>query len=195
VRRGRPTLASAAAALAIVTGFAAGCASSGSGHAGSTGTAPPVVSAAELRSYVQQVEAVRLPVNALLERADPILEAAHDKKISPAVASGRMSTLEQEFADYTTQINALEPSNPTLAKLNAPYAHTYIYEDAYLATLASDLSGGDFDNLPDTQGAQRLAIIEWRTQLEILAKKAGVTLPADIQEAGRGEIAPSPEGS
>ena len=61
--------------------------------------------------------------------------------------------------------------------------------------LAADLPGNDFDNLPDTQNAQRLAIIEWRTQLEVAARAAGVRLPADLQQAGRGEIAPSPTGS
>ena len=54
---------------------------------------------------------------------------------------------------------------------------------------------GDFGNLPDTQDQQRLAIIEWRVQLQLAAAQAGYPLPADIQQAGRGEIAPSPAGS
>ena len=153
------------------------------------------VSADELRSYVTQVERVRLPVNQLLNGADPILEAYHDKTITPAVAAQRMGDLETRFAGYLLEVNAIEPSNRALAELNTPYAHTYYYEDAYLSTLASDLNDGNFDNLPNTQNAQRLAIIEWRTQLELLARQAGVGLPADIQQAGRGEIAPSPSGS
>jgi hypothetical protein len=44
-------------------------------------------------------------------------------------------------------------------------------------------------------GLQRLAIIEWRVQLQLAAAQAGYLLPADIQQAGRGEIAPSPTGS
>jgi hypothetical protein len=153
------------------------------------------VTAAEVRAYVTEVEAVRLPVNSLLNGADPILDAAHDKKITPAVASARMSALEQRFATYLLAVNALQPTNPVLAKLHAPYAHTYYYEDNYLSALASDLDEGDLDGLPNTENAQRLAIIEWRTQLEVLARQTGVTLPADIQQAGRGEIRPSPEGS
>lgn len=153
------------------------------------------VSAPELRAYVQEIEAIRLPVNDLLNGADPILDAYHDKTITPAVASSRMGALEQRFATYLLDVNAIDPSNPELAKLHAPYAHTYYDEDNYLSTLASDLDEGDFDNLPDTQDAQRLAIIEWRTELEILARQTGVGLPADLQQAGRGEIAPTPDGS
>jgi hypothetical protein len=106
-----------------------------------------------------------------------------------------MSALEQRFADYTVDINGITPTNPVLRQLHEPYAHTYFYEDSYLATLASDLNDGDFDNLPNTQAAQRLAIVEWRTQLELLARQTGVMLPGDIDQAGRGEIAPSPGGS
>ncbi len=43
----------------------------------------------------------------------------------------------------------------------------------YLATLASDLEGGDFGDLPDTQDQQRLAIIEWRTRLDGSSTRAG----------------------
>jgi hypothetical protein len=46
-----------------------------------------------------------------------------------------------------------------------------------------------------TQAAQRAAIIRWRTDLTVLARAAGAALPADLQQAGRGEIAPVPNGS
>jgi hypothetical protein len=188
--------AARACAVVAVIAVAGGCQSSTSNRASTSATASDAgVSAAELRAYVKEIEAVRLPVNDLLEGADPILEAYHEKKITPAVASGRMSALEQRFADYLVDVNALEPANPALAKLHTPYAHTYFYEDSYLNALASDLNDGNFDNLPNTQNAQRLAIIEWRTQLQILARKLGVTLPPDLDQAGRGEIAPSPGGS
>ena len=87
------------------------------------------------------------------------------------------------------------PSNKALARANKPYAYTYYLEDNYLSTLANDLNEGDFENLPNTQDQQRLDIIVWRTQMELLAKGDGVKLPADIQQAGRGEIAPSLSGS
>jgi hypothetical protein len=194
VRRRRAAAFGAALVMALT---AAACASSPSDRArtAASGGTSPGVTASELRSYVTQIEAIRLPVNDLLEHADPILNAYHGKKITPAVASGRMSALEQHFAQYLVDVNALVPSNPALAKLHAPYAHTYFYEDSYLSALASDLNDGAFDNLPDTQNVQRLAIIQWRTQLEILARRLGVALPPDLDEAGRGEIAPSPGGS
>jgi hypothetical protein len=48
--------------------------------------------------------------------------------------------------------------------------------------------------LPNTQAEQRAAIIRWPTGLAVLARKARFALPADLQVAGRGEIAPSPQG-
>ncbi len=66
--------------------------------------------------------------------------------------------------------------------------------NSYLNALVNGMSEDDVDDLPDTQSDQRAAIIEWRVQLEVLAKKLGVRLPADLQQAGRGEIAPSVSG-
>jgi hypothetical protein len=176
--------APALAATAVTALLASGC-------GGGNGKVP----AADVRNYVAAVEKVRLPVNTLLNGADPILDAYHAHRISPAQASARMSALEETFASYTLKMQQVDPSNSQLKAINAPYARTYFYEDSYLSTLASDLSEGDFDNLPNTQDAQRLAIIVWRTKLELIAASSGVTLPADIQQAGRGEIAPSPGGS
>ena len=61
--------------------------------------------------------------------------------------------------------------------------------------LASGLGDGNLDSLPDTQNAQRQAIVAWRIALEVAAARVGLTLPADIQQAGRGEIAPGLDGS
>lgn len=150
-------------------------------------------SAAQLDSYVAAVEKVRLPVNDLLEGADPIFEDLHDKKITPQQASDRFDALERTFAGYLVKMQEITPANPVLAVINRPYANTYFYEDNYLATMASDLAEGDFDNLPNTQDQQRFAIIAWRTKLQVIADRLSVSLPADIQQAGRGEIAPAPE--
>ena len=128
----------------------------------STGSAP--VAGGTLRSYLHQVEPIRLGVNDLLEGADPILESYRDHQSTGDQAAAAMDALERRFASYTVQINALTPSNPTLARLHAPYAHTYVLEDAYLSALTAALPGGDFSTLPNTQAAQRAAIIEWRTR-------------------------------
>jgi hypothetical protein len=151
-------------------------------------------SAAQVRAYVAAVEKVRLPVNGLLEGADPIFAALAAKKITGQQASDRFDALERAFAGYLVKVQEITPSNPALAAINRPYADTYIDEDNYLATMAADLVDGNYDNLPNTQDQQRRAIIAWRTRLQILADRAGVTLPADIQQAGRGEIAPDPGG-
>jgi hypothetical protein len=180
-----------AAGVALAVAIVAGC------GATTTGQVKPgsQVSAQDLTSYVAAVQRIRLPVNQLLERADPILNAYHRHRISPLRASHRFARLEGKFAAFALQAQQISPPDVTLQAVNAPYAHTYFLEDSYLATLASDLREGDFDNLPNTQGAQRLAIIEWRIQLEVLAAKANVTLPSNLQQAGRGEIAPAIDGS
>lgn len=153
------------------------------------------VSAQALRSYVAAIEPIRLGVNRLLDEADPLLEAYREQRITGEQAATAMGRLERRFAAYTLDIHALEPSDPTLARINAPYAHTYILEDAYLSALVAALPGGDFSKLPSTQAEQRAAIIEWRVQLEVLERQTGARLPADLQRAGRGDIAPSPTGS
>ncbi|HEX4254432.1 MAG TPA: hypothetical protein VH089_05045 [Streptosporangiaceae bacterium] len=182
------------AAGAVVT-LAAACGSAAPAPAASGRPAAPAISAGQLRAYVSAVEAVRLPVNRLLDQADPILDADHDHRISPAAASARMNAMEQEFAALTVEMDTIAPANPALARINAPYAHTYVLEDTYLAALASGLADNDVQGLPDTQNEQREAIIAWRTALQVAAARVGYVLPADIQQAGRGEIAPGVNGS
>lgn len=148
---------------------------------------------AGLERYLGRVEPIRLGVNRLLEGADPLLHALHEHRLSGELAAGRIDRLERRFADYTVRIASV--AAPTaLAPLQAAYAHTYVLEDAYLSALASGLANGDVTHLPETQAQQRAAIIAWRTGLEVLAGRLGVALPGDLQQAGRGEIAPSARG-
>jgi hypothetical protein len=167
----------------------AGCAAAAQPRSGRT---PP---RAAIETYLRQVEPIRLAVNRLLGEADPIIRAYHDHDASPAQAGRRMGQLERRFAAYTVKVAAIEPATAQLRVLHAAYAHTYVLEDAYLSALANGLAERKLDDLPDTQAAQRAAIIGWRTGLTVLADRAGVDLPADLQQAGRGEIAPSPDGS
>jgi hypothetical protein len=150
---------------------------------------------AGLHGYLRQVEPIRLAVNRLLDTADPILEAFRDHRISRAQAARGIGELERRFASYTVDVQAIQPAMPALRSLHAEYAHTYVLEDAYLSALDSGLARDDMRNLPDTQAYQRAAIIAWRTGLMVLARETNTTLPADLQQAGRGEIAPSPAGS
>jgi hypothetical protein len=182
---GRRSIAASAILAAVLS--AAGC----GGDSADRGTP----SRHTLVSYVQRVEPIRLAVNRLLDQADPILEAYRGHRISPKEAGRRFDRLERRFAGYTERIAAIEPKNALLAQLHRPYAHTYILEDTYLSALAAALPEQRFDHLPDTQARQRAAIIEWRTRLTLLASRTGARLPPDLQQAGRGEIAPSPGGS
>jgi hypothetical protein len=168
--------------------MAAGCGSSGS-------SAPNGMTAGQVQNYLARVEPVRRSVNDLLEGADPILHAYRSHRITPDQAARRMSDLEARFAVQGTTVEAISSPQPTLEAIHRPYAHTYRLEDAYLRALAAALPGGDFSDLPDTQAAQRRAITAWRERLEALARQTGATLPDDLRQAGRGEIAPSPTGS
>ena len=148
-----------------------------------------------IESYLRQVEPLRLAVNQLLSTADPILHADHDGRATPAQAARRMDRLERRFAAYTVDIAGILPAMAQLRTLQDAYAHTYVLEDAYLSALVAGLADRDLDHLPNTQAAQRAAIIAWRTGLTVLARDSGIVLPADLQQAGRGEIAPAPSGS
>jgi hypothetical protein len=180
--------------LAVVLALAAATLS-GCGGRSALASASALGERAALVSYLQHVEPIRLAVNRLLEGADPILSAYHDSCISSREASLRMGVLERRFAAYTVDIAAIQPTTARLRSVNAPYAHTYILEDSYLSALTTGLAERDLDDLPNTQSAQRSAIIQWRTGLAVLARRAGLDLPGDLQAAGRGEIAPSPQGS
>jgi len=148
-----------------------------------------------LRAYIAAVEPIRDGVNDLLDTADPLLKLWRMHRITGSEAGSAMSALEQRFAVSTAQINALRTGDPTLDRLNAPYARTYVLEDAYLRSLASALPDGNFSVLPKTAEQQRRTIVAWRKQLEALARDLRVNLPTDFRHAGRGDIAPSPFGS
>jgi hypothetical protein len=130
----------------------------------------------------------------LLQGADPIIDGFREHTRTDGQSAAKMGALEESFADYTAEMAEVQPSDPALAAINTPYAHTFILEDSYLNALVNGMAEDDVDDLPDTQSDQRAAIIEWRVQLEVLGKRLGVALPADLQQAGRGEIAPSVSG-
>lgn len=153
------------------------------------------VGSTAIERYIHEVEPIRLSVNKLLEGADPILSALSKRRIQRGEAAQRIGALERRFASYAVQIAAVSPPNAQLRTLNRGYAETYLLEDGYLSALTVGIASGKLDGLPNTQVEQRAAIIRWRTGLTVLADAAHVRLPADLQQAGRGEIAPSPNGS
>lgn len=148
-----------------------------------------------LSSYLAAVEPIRLRVNHLLDGADPILGAYREHRISPTVAWRRINALEERFAADAVRIADVGHVPPPLRAAQRRYAHTFVFEDAYLSSLAAAIPDRAFDDLPDTQDRQRRAIIAWRIAVESTAARQGLKLPADLKAAGRGEIAPSPDGS
>jgi hypothetical protein len=187
---GRAPVLGRSLSLALACAALAGC---GSGAASTQNSVKSQQAA--LAGYLRQVEPIRLAVNRMLNGADPILKANRRRQITPRQASLRMGALERRFAAYTVDIAAIQPASPQLRSLHGIYAHTFILEDSYLSALTTALGEGDLDGLPDTEPEQRAAIIQWRTGLAVLARRARFTLPADLQIAGRGEIRPSPDGS
>jgi len=187
LRARRTILVSSLGVLALTVG---GCA----GHSAAAARTPAGERRA-LAAYLRQIEPLRLAVNRLLEGADPILSGNHDGTLSPARASLAMGRLERRFAGYTLAVNAIDAGTPQLRSLQATYAHTYILEDSYLSALTVGLGERELDGLPNTESEQRIAIIAWRTGVEVLARRLAYKLPADLQLAGRGEIRPSPDGS
>jgi hypothetical protein len=156
---------------------------------------PPSSPRGQLEAYLSRVEPIRNQVNLLLDGADPILSAYGEHRLGARAAQRRVEALERRFAAYAVRIAAQQATPAPLMALQRSYAHTYVLEDAYLSALAAALPGRKFDELPNTQNRQRAAIVAWRVGLEVLAHRLGVRLPADLQAAGRGEIAPSPSGS
>src|ERR1700686_2883658 len=82
------------------------------------------VSAGALSSYVGTVEPIRLAVNHRPNGADPIFEGYRNHRATAQQAAADMGRLEQRFAAYTVDINALTPSDPALSGIHAAYAHT-----------------------------------------------------------------------
>jgi hypothetical protein len=147
-----------------------------------------------LEDYVATVEPIRLGINDLLDKADPILEGYREGKLTGKQAQRRFDRLERGVARYAVRIAAVDDVPEELTAAHDAYAHTFVLQDTYLSALAAALPSREFDELPQFQNQQRAAIIAWRTRLEVLAARWGAILPRDLQVAGRGEISPSPEG-
>jgi hypothetical protein len=147
-----------------------------------------------LEDYVAAVQPIRLGINDLLDRADPILERYGDGDLSAVQAERRMGRLERGVAGYAVKIAEVEPVPDEMRAAQDAYAHTFVLQDTYLSALVASLKSREFDELPHFQTEQRAAIIAWRTRLQVLADRWGVRLPANLQIAGRGEISPAPTG-
>jgi hypothetical protein len=177
--------------VAALTAVAAAISLIGAGCGSDTSTADR---RQELQDYVAHVQPIRLGINELLDRADPILEGYAKGDLSPAEARRRLGRIERGVADYAVRIAQVQPVPSELRAAQDAYAHTFVLQDTYLSALVAALRERDFEDLPHFQNEQRAAIIAWRTRLEVLAHDWGASLPANLQVAGRGEISPSPTG-
>jgi hypothetical protein len=105
-----------------------------------------------------------------------------------------MGRIERGEAEYAVRIASIDDVPDEMRAAQDAYAHTFVLQDTYLSALTAALKDHSFDELPHFQNQQRAAIIAWRTRLEVLARRWGATLPANLQIAGRGEISPAPTG-
>jgi hypothetical protein len=126
-----------------------------------------------LEEYVAKVQPIRLGINELLDKADPILEGYRDGDLSAKRAQRGIDRIERGAAGYAVRIAAIQDVPEEMQAAQNAYAHTFVLQDTY---------------------EQRAAIIAWRTRLQVLADRWGASLPADLQIAGRGEISPAPTG-
>jgi hypothetical protein len=147
-----------------------------------------------LEDYVAAVQPIRLGINELLDKADPILAGYNDGDLSAAEATRRMGRIERGTAAYAVKVAEVEPVPDEMRAAQDAYAHTFVLQDTYLSALTAALKDRAFDELPHFQNAQRAAIIAWRTRLQVLADLWSARLPANLQVAGRGEISPAPTG-
>ena len=147
-----------------------------------------------LQEYLRAIEPLRLGVNRLLDGADPVLVGYRHHQLSAAAAQRRLGRLERRFVDYANRVAAVRPVPPVLWSAQQAYAHTYVLEDRYLRALIGAVPGRTWARLPDFEPRQRRVIVAWRAALALEAARVGVPLPPDVQIAGRGDIAPSPEG-
>ena len=147
-----------------------------------------------VRDYVAAIEPLRLGVNKLLDGADPILDSYREHRTSAAAAQRALAGLERRFESYANRVANVRPVPPVLGAAQRAYAHTYVLEDRYLRALIAVLPGRRWDRLPHFEDRQRKVIVAWRATLALEAARVHVSLPRDIQIAGRGEIAPSPLG-
>ena len=147
-----------------------------------------------LEDYVAKVQPIRLGINELLDKADPILEGYRDGDLSAKQAQRGIDRIERGAAGYAVRIAAIEDVPDEMRAVHDAYAHTFVLQDTYLSALAAALPARRFDELPRFQNEQRAAIIAWRTRLQVLADRWGAQLPANLQIAGRGEISPAPTG-
>jgi hypothetical protein len=122
------------------------------------------------------------------------MAAYRERRVSAPAAQRRLGALRARFVAYETEIAAVRPVPAPLRDAHRAYAHTYVLEDNYLRTLLAAIPSRDFRSLPHTAEAQRAAIVAWRERLHAIAGCLEIPLPADIELAGRGEIAPSPLG-
>src|SRR5437899_1151582 len=88
-----------------------------------------------LEDYVAKVQPIRLGINDLLDRADPVLEGYRAGDLSAAQAERRMGRIERGAARYAVQIAAVEPVPDEMRAAQDAYAHTFVLQDTYLSAL------------------------------------------------------------
>src|SRR5512138_1252918 len=81
-----------------------------------------------LEDYVAAAQPIRLGINELLDKADPILEGYRDGDLTAAQAVHRMGRLERGVAGYAVRIAEVEPVPDEMRAAQDAYAHTFVLQ-------------------------------------------------------------------
>ena len=176
------------AVTCAVVSMVAGCGSSGS-------STPNGMTAGQVQDYLAQVEPVRRSVNDLLEGADPILHAYRSHQITPDQAARRMNDLEARFAVQGATVEAISSPDPPSRRSTAPTRTPTNSKTPTCGPWPPRSPTATSPICPTRRMPNARQSPHGESELEVLAQQTGATLPDDLQQAGRGEIAPSPTGS
>jgi hypothetical protein len=92
-----------------------------------------------LEDYVAKVQPIRLGINELLDKADPILEGYRDGDLSAKQAHRGIERIEGGAAGYAVRIAAIQDVPAEMRAAQDSYAHTFVLQDTYLSALAAAL--------------------------------------------------------
>ena len=92
-----------------------------------------------LEDYVAKVQPIRLGINELLDKADPILEGYREGDLSAKQAQRGIERIERGAAGYAVRIAAIEDVPEEMRAAQDAYAHTFVLQDTYLSALAAAL--------------------------------------------------------
>src|SRR3954468_19351746 len=82
-----------------------------------------------LEDYVAAVQPIRLGINELLDKADPVLEGYRDGDLTAKQAQRGIDRIEHGAAGYAVRIAAIQDVPDEMQAAQGAYAHTFVLQD------------------------------------------------------------------